>query len=149
MTDHRHFPAHEPGKSIDACQLSPRKEDLLPALLGEVYAQAPPTERRSIIQTLMAPLGILSLAAIANGIFVKLRFKGDWSAVRNHMPEVQNIQISDVIALAERAQQVSLQSLDGLAQVLTSSPSLASSAAAAILITILTERARCRRIDDN
>jgi hypothetical protein len=62
--------------------------------------------------------------------------------------DAQKVQASDVIALVERVQQVSVTSVDGLAKMLTTSPVMAGSAATALLATVLMQRARTRRAGD-
>ncbi|MBK7548663.1 MAG: hypothetical protein IPI20_12970 [Rhodoferax sp.] len=116
------------------------KNQMLAQLVGQVYETAPNTERKRLVEHLMKPLGILSLAAVANGIFVKIRFKGGWSDGPARMDDAQGVQVSDVIDLANFAQQVSTEAIGGLAQMLASSPVLASSVAAALLIKIVLRR---------
>ena len=62
--------------------------------------------------------------------------------------DAQKVQASDVMALVERVQQVSVTSVDGLAKLLRTSPVMAGSAAAALLATVLMQRARTRRVGD-
>ena len=116
------------------------KNQMLAQLVGQVYETAPNPERKRLVEHLMKPLGILSLAAVANGIFVKIRFKGGWSDGPARMDDAQGVQVSDVIDLANFAQQVSTEAIGGLAQMLASSPVLASSVAAALLIKIVLRR---------
>jgi hypothetical protein len=116
------------------------KNQMLAQLVGQVYETAPNTERKRLVEHLMKPLGILSLAAVANGIFVKIRFKGGWSDGPARMDDAQGVQVGDVIDLANFAQQVSTEAIGGLAQMLASSPVLASSVAAALLIKIVLRR---------
>ena len=132
----------------------PREADLtitesnLAHLVGEVYAAAPPAERSRLLAHLIKPLGILSLMAVANGIFASIRFRSGWADVNVPLEDLQNVQVGDVVTLTTRVQQVSLQALDGLTQVLTTSPALMGSAAAAVLLTVLVQRARSRRASD-
>jgi hypothetical protein len=117
-------------------------------LVGQVYEAAPPTERSRLIAHLLKPLGVLSLVAVANGIFAKIRFRGGWPDLRVQAEDLHNVQSSDVIALVTRVQQVSVQVVDGLADLLTASPMMTRSAAAALLVTILLQRARSSRSRD-
>ena len=117
-------------------------------LVGQVYEAAPPTERSRLIAHLLKPLGVLSLVAVANGIFAKIRFRGGWPDLRVQAEDLHNVQSSDVIALVTRVQQVSVQVVDGLADLLTASPVMTRSAAAALLVTILLQRARSYRARD-
>jgi hypothetical protein len=119
------------------------KNQMLAQLVGQVYETASNTERKRLVEHLMKPLGILSLAAVANGIFVKIRFKGGWSDVPARMDDMQGaqgVQVSDVIDLANFAQQVSSDAIGGLAHMLASSPVMASSVAAALLVRIVLRR---------
>jgi hypothetical protein len=53
-----------------------------------------------------------------------------------------------VIALANCIQQVSMQAVHGLAQIIATSPALASSAAAILLVQILSKQTKAQRVDD-
>lgn len=124
------------------------KSRILSELVGSVYETAPPVEKTRLIAHLMRPLGILSLVAVANGIFAGIRFRGASLDFPVGLDDVQNVQTSDVIALTSHAQQVSVQAVDGLAQVLSSSPALMSSAAALLLVQILIRQSSHRRVSD-
>ena len=56
-----------------------------------------------------------------------------------------SVQTHDVITLVNYVQQVSSQAVDGLADMLSASPVMAGSAAAAVLISVLMQRNRKRR----
>lgn len=118
----------------------------IPELVGQVYEAAPVAERTRLLKHLMRPLGILSLVAVANGIFAKAWFRSPDLQLR--LEDVGNVQVTDVIALVDRVQQVSVEAVDGLAQLVAGSPLLAGSAAAAMLVTVLLQRARTRRAED-
>jgi hypothetical protein len=116
----------------------------IPKLVAEVFEEAPVAERCSLVEALMRPLGVLSLVAIANGIFAKIRFRNAGHDLRVRFEDIQNVHTADVVALVHHAQQVSVETVDGLAQLLGSSGGMASSAAATLLITLLVQRARSR-----
>lgn len=122
-------------------------ETSIAQLVGQVYESAPPAERRRLIEHLLKPLGVLSLVAVANGIFAKIRFRNDWPDLRVRLEDAQTVQASDVITLVAHVQQVSVHAVDGLAGMLTASPAMAGSAAAALLIAVLLQRTRNRRSD--
>ncbi len=124
------------------------KSRMLSELVGSVYATAPPVEKTRLVAHLMKPLGILSLVTVANGVFASIRFRGASNDFPVGIDDVQNVQASDVIALASYAQQVSMQAVNGLAQILATSPALMSSAAALILVRILMRESRKRRLND-
>ena len=117
-------------------------------LVGQVYEFAPPAERSRLLEHLLRPLGVLSLAAVANGIFASIRFRSGWADMHVRVEDAQNVQARDVITLVNHVQQVSIQAVDGLADLLAASSVMTGSAAAALLITLLLQRARTRRADD-
>ncbi|HAL37474.1 MAG TPA: hypothetical protein DCP03_04890 [Polaromonas sp.] len=124
------------------------KSHMLSQLIGKVFEIAPAVEKRRLIERLMRPLGLLSLVAIANGIFLGIRLRGASPGLRVGIDETQKVQTGDVIALANWIQQVSMQAVHGLAQIITTSPTLASSAAAILLVQILSKQAKTQRVDD-
>lgn len=121
----------------------------IPQLVAEVYADAPAVLRVSLLEQLLKPMGVLPLAIVANGIFATIRFNSGWPDMHLRFEDVRNVQPKDVAALVERVQQVSLSSFDGLTRILTSSPLITSSAAAAILLASLMKMSRNRRESDN
>ena len=52
------------------------KNQMLAQLVGQVYETAPNTERKRLVEHLMKPLGILSLAAVANIQVAQIAPKG-------------------------------------------------------------------------
>ena len=115
-------------------------------LIAQVYESAPPALRSRLLEHLLRPLGVLALIAVANGIFAKIRFRSGWPDMHVRLEDAQNVQASDIIALVDYVQQVRVESVDGLARMLTASPVMAGSAAGALLVTVLMKRARTRRI---
>jgi hypothetical protein len=115
-------------------------------LVGQVYESAPPAVQKRLLTQLIQPLGLLSLAAVANGIFASLRFRSAEVDVQARLESVNNsVQTHDVITLVNYVQQVSSQAVDGLADMLAASPVGAGSAAAAVLISVLMQRTRKRK----
>jgi len=117
-------------------------------LVGQVYEIAPPTERTRLLEHLLKPLGVLSLVAIANGIFATIRFRSGSSDLHVRVEDAQIVQPGDVITLVSHVQQVSIHAVDGLADMLAASPVMTGSAAAALLMTLLMQRSRKRRAED-
>jgi hypothetical protein len=111
-------------------------------LVGEVYDAAPAAERCRLLEQLIRPLGVLSLVAVAGGVFAKLRFRAGWPELHLAPDDARDVSATAVTALAEYVQQVSVESVDGLAHWLSNSPVLAGSAAAALLATLLHRRRR-------
>jgi hypothetical protein len=118
----------------------------LPTLIGQVYEFAPFTLRARIIDQLMRPMGVLGLAAVANGIFAGIRLRDRSTFPNVALEDATAIRSSDVVALADWAQQVSSEAIDGLTKVISASPVLASSAAAAILVSLLVRRSAESRV---
>jgi hypothetical protein len=117
-------------------------------LVGQVYEDAPTPERRHLLEHLLRPLGVLSLVAVANGIFAAVRFRSvrsGWNDMQVRAEDIQNVGAREVIELVDHVQQVSAEAVDGLAQVITASPVLAGSTAAMMLAALLLKRARARR----
>jgi hypothetical protein len=108
-------------------------------LLGRVYAEAPAPLKSRLLEHLLKPLGLLSLAAVCNGAFANLALNRNWAI----QPELaQKVDSEQVMALAAYVQQVSVQAVTGLSQVLTSSPLLQGSVAASALVALLVKRSR-------
>lgn len=115
-------------------------------LVGHVYECAPPAVQKRLLTQLIQPLGLLSLAAVANGIFASLRFRSAGVDLQARLESVNSsVQTHDVISLVNYVQQVSSQAVDGLADLLSVSPMGAGSAAAAVLVSSLMQRARKRK----
>jgi len=120
----------------------------VPQLIGQLYQAAPPTLKARMLEQLIKPLGVLALVAIANGIFAKIRFRSGWPDAQVRLEDATQVQASDVVALAERVQQVSFDVLDGLVRLVAASPVLAGSATAAMLMTLLMSSNKNRRSTD-
>lgn len=137
------LPSPLPEDAPAAPELQPEIE--IPTLVAQVYEAAPAAERARLVETLLRPLGLLSLVAIAGGIFAKIRFRNAGQDLSVRIDDLRGIQASDVVALVHHAQQVSVETVDGLVQILSASGAPAKSAAAALLIGMLVQRARSRR----
>ncbi len=113
-------------------------------LVGQVYAQAPETERERLLVALLPAAGLLSLVAVANGVFARIRLDEQWPSLRRLHDELVRVQPTDVSALVERLQFTRSDALDGLLLWAGTAPVLASSAAASVLVTLLMHRKRQR-----
>jgi hypothetical protein len=121
--------------------VEPSADIVIPKLVANVYEAASENDRAHLIEQLLRPLGVLSLVAIAGGIFAKIRFRSGWQDLTVRLEDLQQVRAADVIALVDHAQQVSVETVDGLAQMLIASPAMSSSAAAALLVAALIQRA--------
>lgn len=138
-------PKQSPDLTASIRTDAPVSEVQIAQLVGQVYAGAPAAEKSRLLTHLLRPLGVLSLVTVANGLFGKIWLRGGWSNLQVRVEDAQNVQASDVITLVNYVQQVSVTAVDGLAEVLAASPVLTGSAAAALLMTVLMQRARSRR----
>ena len=123
----------------------------VPHLVGRVYASAPAAERSRLLEHLMRPLGVLSMAVVANGIFSKLRFLGGWPDLRIRPEDAEVIRAEDVVALVDYVQQASSDVMYGLVQLVSDSPVMSTTAAATVLTAVLLKRFRTRpvNVDDS
>ena len=139
---------HLPHRSSDPDPVDPAatsiSEKSIAQLVGEVFESAPLEQRGRLLDQLLRPLGVLSLFAVAGGLFARLRLRGGWENFSVRPDDLQTVHAADVIALVDYVQQVSVEAVDGLAQLLAASP-LISGSAAALLVTLLVQRARVRR----
>jgi len=106
----------------------------VPILIGQVYESAPPGLRARMLEHLMRPLGILSLMAVANGVFAGIRLRNPSIDPQVALEDTSAVEPNDVIKLADWVQQVSVETFDGLTKLLSASPVLTRSAAAAVLL---------------
>lgn len=131
--------------SSSAARRFNRTDVAVPVLLAQVYDIAPPSERRRLLTQLMQPLGVLSLVAVAGGVFARLHFRDAPGPLNLRMEDTLLIGAEEVRALAEHAQQVSVETVDALRLWLTQGPVLAGSAAALLLVQLLKRRVANRR----
>ena len=117
-----------------------RSEPTVPQLVAEVYETVPPGDQRRLLEQLLRPLGVLSLVAVADGVFARLRFRGGWPGLALRLDDLRSVQGAHVQALVDHVEQISTDAVDGLVQLLTSSPVLSGSAAATLLVAMLLRR---------
>ena len=125
--------------------MPPVADAAIPHLVAQVYQSARPDQRAHMLEQLMQPLGVLSLCAIAHGVFASIRFRSGWRPMHIGLDELGRVSASDVVSLVAHAQQVSIEAVDGLSQFLAASPQLAASAAGALLLAALIKRSRATR----
>ena len=117
----------------------------IPEVVGKIYDIAPATERCHILEHLLKPLGALALVGVCNGIFTKIWFRSGWNDLHIRPEDAQSVQGVDVASLVDYVQQASAETVDGLASLLSTSPMMVYSAAAAMLVTVLVRRTQPRR----
>ncbi|MGE5161620.1 MAG: hypothetical protein ACM3O5_08950 [Betaproteobacteria bacterium] len=139
----------EPDAAASAESPGFAAEVSLPHLVGKVYESAPAAERSRLLEHLMRPLGVLSMAVVANGIFSKLRFLGGWPELHVRPEDAEAIRAEDVVALVDYVQQASSDVMYGLVQLVSGSPAMSATAAAGLLTAVLLKRFPARRIDSD
>lgn len=117
-------------------------------LVGELYEASPVAERRRLLDRLLPSMGVLSLVAVANGVFAQIRLRSDWASAHVRLEDVQKVRAVDVAALVDRLQQTRVEAVDGLGEWVMTSPVLAGSAAAALLLAMLLRRRQQRNARD-
>lgn len=117
---------------------------LVPALVGQVYQEASAAERGRLLEQLVRPLGLLSLVAVARGIFARLMLGRDGRETTVRPEDTRDIDAADVVSLAQRAQQVSMPAFDHLTPMLATQLHATGSAAARQLLEILAQDAALR-----
>jgi hypothetical protein len=125
------------------------RNHMLTQLVGKVYEAAPPVTRSLLLERLLQPLGVLSLVTVASGIFANIRLRSELPRFQVRIEDAQNVRASDVVALTDCVLQISNEAINSLADVISSSPLLASSAAAAVLTMALLRRNHARRATDS
>ena len=119
-------------------------EQRIGELVAQVYRGAPAPERRRLLEHLLKPLSLLSLFAVANGVFAKIWFRRGWQDLDIRIDDLDMVGAGDVAALVDFVQQVSVETVDQLTQVVAASPALGASAGAALLIAALVQRVRSK-----
>lgn len=114
---------------------------MLSQMVVVAFASASPAVRRHLLERLVRPLGLLSLAGVAGGIFAKFRLRSHWQDAQVQFDDVQNVRPSDLGALVDHVQQVSVEAIAGVAQVIAASPLMTGSAVAAVLLAVLMRQA--------
>lgn len=120
---------------------------MMSQLVVAAFESATPLVRRHLLKRLIGPLGLLSLAGVAGGVFAKIRLRSGWEDLQLQIDDVQNVNASDLAALVDHVQQVSAETVTGVARVIAASPWLAGSAIAAVLVTMFVRNARLGRHD--
>jgi hypothetical protein len=136
---------HDSQEPVSLCEAGGHAPDItISELVGKIYDAAPITERCRLLEHLMKPLGALALVGLCNGIFAKIWFRSGRHYLRIRPDDAQTVQTIDVISLVDYVQQVSAETINGLASLLTKSPMMVYSAAT-MLVTVLAQRAQTRR----
>ena len=126
---------------------SKASEITIAQLVSEVYEAASLCERSCIIRHLLRPLGLLALVGVADGVFAKLWLRNPTQGLQIQIEDALSVGASDIVALVEFVQQVSVETIDGLSQIVATSPTMATSVAAELLVMVLMWRLQYRRYE--
>lgn len=85
--------------------------------VAEYYEAAPAPEQSRILEHLLTPLSLLSLVAVANGVFADILFRSGSQMLPIRIEDAQNVRIDDVIALVDHVQQVRVESIESLSNL--------------------------------
>lgn len=136
----------DPITAGNSIQTSAQNGKRTAELVGQVYETLSAQEQSKLLGQLLRPLGILSLVVVANGIFAKLWFRSGQQIAHIRLDDAHQIQAGDVADLVEFVQQVSVETVNAVVEMLTKSPTLTGSTAAALLAATLIRRVRLRRV---
>ena len=114
-------------------------------LVAQVYEAAPVADKSRLLEHLLRPMGVLALVAVADGVFAAIRFRSGWPQLHVRLEDAQGVRTSDIATLVDYVQQISVHAIEGLTQVIMTSPMVAASASAALLLTMLVQHRPDRR----
>jgi hypothetical protein len=111
-----------PGTMPDQPQEPP--SDIVPELIASVYETAPPVQKRQLLETLLRPLSLLALAALAGGKFARIRIRNGEVRQQIAVEDAQRVSARDVATLARYVQQANAEVIEMLVKQLRSLPML-------------------------
>lgn len=141
------LPSIDPSAALDKLDFRASKAPVS-KWVGEIYKSAPAAERSRLLEHLLKPLSLLSLVAVANGVFADMLFRSGSQMLHIRLEDSQNVHIDDVIALVDHVQQVSVESIESLVQMFTACSVMAGSTAAALLVSVREQQTKCRQALD-
>jgi hypothetical protein len=109
----------------------------LAPLVAELFAEAPPPQRVSLLNSLLRPVGPLALVAIAAGAFANLLPETRWHAASATLDDAMRFSAGQVLELARYVEQKSPESLTALPKLLAGSPLWVSTISGALLLVAL------------
>ena len=121
------------------------KRRMLNLLVGRAYETAPPVVRKSLLEHLLRPMGLLGLISVAGGTFAKFRLQNGWQDPSIGIEDLRDIRSSDVIALVDYVQQLSISAIVEAITMLSNAAALTGSGAVAVLATLVLRRSIERR----
>ncbi|MET0964419.1 MAG: hypothetical protein ABWY05_16620 [Noviherbaspirillum sp.] len=121
----------------------------MPELVAELYCAASPREKSRLLEHLVRPLNLLPLFALADGVFARIWLRNGQEELHIRAEDAQAVSGTDIAALVSYVQQSSVEVLDGLLQIIHSSPVMAGSTAAILVMLVLQRAGRRKRRQAN
>lgn len=109
----------------------------IPQQVGEIYGMAPNEIRIKMLEYLLRPIGVLPLVAVARGVFAKIRFRSGWPELKINIEDIAEVQVDDVISLAEYVLQENEHAIFGLEKLLRGVQSVENSEAVSVFLANL------------
>lgn len=121
--------------------------EIVARLIEKAFERAQPSDKNMMINHLLGSVGVLSLATIANGVFLRRLFGGGstdpWLVAGN----VPTIDAHDIRDLAHRVQQVNAQAIDDMVEVFNALSLSRTSSVGAILAELPLRKTRRQHAD--
>lgn len=114
-------------------------------LIQDVYASSGPDVQKQMLAQLVGKVYETAPIALRARLLEHLDI---WPETELGLADVQIVGYGDVVAVVEYALQVSSEALNGLTQLLLSTPELTDSGAGAVLMGILLQQGQFRRASD-
>jgi hypothetical protein len=109
----------------------------VPRYVSEVFEAAPVGVRAQLIETLMRPMGVLGLVAVAGGAFAAVRQRNGWQHLRVTLDDAARISTDQVQDLAAYLMQAAPEVFGQIADLLAAQPMLVSSLSTVLLLHAL------------
>jgi hypothetical protein len=126
---------------------SNERSEIVSKLIGKAFEAAQPNDKCVMIDHLLGSVGVLSLATIANGVFLWRRLddvSADlWMTAAKSVP----VEASDMRDLADRVQQIDAEAIDRMVEVFNALPLSTTSCVGAILADLPLRRTRRQHAD--
>lgn len=117
-------PLQEPLQGPLQGPLQEPPADIVPDLIASVYAEAPPVQKRQLLETLLRPLSLLALAALAGGKFARMCIRNGEVKSPIAVEDAQKVSANDVAVLVRYVQQANEEVVEVLVKQLRSLPLL-------------------------
>lgn len=117
----------------------------VPRYVSEVFEAAPVGVRAQLIETLMRPMGVLGLVAVAGGAFAAVRQRNGWQHLRVTLDDAARISADQVQDLATYLVQAAPEVFGQIADLLSRQPMLVSSLSTVLLLHALQRVGRVTR----